>query len=212
MSLDDFMSEDSTGGTKKGLVDLGRFEVLRRMPHIKKINDPEIQDEVIELTSESPEYFWKVPASTSGYHHRICRKTHGLWAHTLMGATALERLMDSRCEMGLISEDEKDLARAAVILHDQRKNGNPMAPSNSSTSDHDLRMSRVVKTESDLPYEVSAAIKTHMGAWYDGPEPKTELQRVVHDADMIASTNDITAKIYGSVPDELAEIGVKSVN
>lgn len=212
MSLDDFVDDtekESPNSVKMGYVDLSKAEVYRRMPHIQKINDSHVKSEVVSLTSSSPEYFWEVPASTSGYHHPICRRKYGLWAHTLMAAASLERLLDSRVEMGLISDMEADYARAAILLHDQRKNGSAIVPESKSVSDHDLKMAKVIRYESDLPSEVADAVSTHMGAWYDGPEPSTELERVVHDADMIASTKSITPKVYGSAPEELSHIGVE---
>jgi hypothetical protein len=43
-----------------------------------------------------------------------------------------------------------------------------------------------------------------MGAWYDGPEPSTPLQHVVHEADMLASARHVTPAVYYA-PDELVE-------
>ena len=209
MGLDNFKTEDSKVTPSKGKIEVDKSEVLRRLPHINEIEDYNIQEEVIRITADSPEYFWEVPASTSGYHHPICRKECGLWAHTLMGATAYERLAESYLQQGLIDEFEVECGRAARLLHYQRKNGYPENPHHSSTDDHDLHMGDVISNESSLPTEVANAVKSHMGPWYDGPAPATPLQKLVHNADMIASTPDITAKVYGSVPKELDEIGVR---
>lgn len=209
MGLDDFNTGDSTVTPSSGQVDLDDEEVMRRMPHIAEIEKQRIRDEVIHVTSESPEYFWEVPASNSGHHHPICRKECGLWAHTLMGATAYERLAETYINQDLISEFELECGRAAILLHDQRKNGDPEEPGTYSTDHHDLHMADVISTTSALPMKVVDAVETHMGPWYDGPEPDTPLQKLVHNADMIASTATITAKVYGSVPKELDEIGVR---
>lgn len=208
MGLDEFKTEDSGVSPSTGKVELDKSEVIRRFPHIEKIEDGAIKEEVIYLTATSPEYFWEVPASNSGHHHPICRKKCGLWAHTLMGATAYERLAETYLNQGLINEYELECGRAAILLHDQRKNGDPEEPSFYSTDDHDLHMGDVIANSASMPMKVINAVETHMGPWYDGPEPSSPLQKLVHNADMIASTQNITPTIYGSVPDELADIGV----
>lgn len=179
---------------------LERQEVVRRLPAIHLIEDQDIRDETARLSARAPHYFWEVPASTSGFHHPACRKRRGLWAHTLMVCTAVERLADSfEARFGV----DPDLARSAAILHDQRKNGSPDNPSKKSVQDHDLRMGRVVREESELPDIVAAAVDEHMGAWYDGPEPASPLSEMVHSADMLASTSNATLAIPGPIPNEL---------
>lgn len=189
---------------------LSPSEVERRIPSIRLIEDDNLWRETARLTADAPDYFWTVPASTSGYHHPRCRGERGLWAHTLMLSSVIERLAESRVALGELTEDEVDVARAAAILHDQRKNGDPASPSSSSVSDHDLRMADVVRSELDVDVlvrdAVADAIAAHMGPWYDGPEPETPVERLVHDADMIASTASITPELPEPVPDELADV------
>ena len=185
-------------------------EAFRRMPTLELIDDDRIKVVTARLTAEAPEYFWTAPAAGSKFHHPACREHHGLWAHTLMLSTVIERLAPSYVGQGRLDESDVDLAHAAAILHDQRKRGPPEDPQGSSTSDHDLQMARVVR-ESPLPGAVADAIETHMGAWYDGPEPETDLQDLVHTADMVASTATISPAIQGPVPEELADLGLEVV-
>lgn len=179
-------------------------EAERRMPALAMIGDAQIHRETRELTAAAPHYFWEVPASTSGYHHPACRRGRGLWIHTLMVVTVLDRLSESYVQQGLIDHRERDLAIAAGVLHDQRKNGDPASPSPKSVSDHDLRMSRVVREESDLDEQVADVIASHMGPWYDGPQPEEPIEQLVHNADMVASTESISPAVPGPLPDELA--------
>lgn len=197
-------------GSELQTYQLPREEVRRRLPPIDRLADRDIAHAVIDLTAEAPAYFWRVPASKSEYHHPLCRGEHGLWVHTLMGVTALERLLESRVHQGLLDSYEADCARAAQLLHDQRKNG-PHGSTGSSTSDHDLQMASVIEEQPILPDRVADAVASHMGPWYDGPEPETELQRVVHDADMLASTATVTPAIHGPVPEELADLGLEVI-
>lgn len=140
-----------------------------------------------------------VPASTSGYHHPACTGERGLWAHTLILSTDIDRLADSYVEQGLLERSDINLAYAAAVLHYQRKNSDPENPANKSTSDHDLRMARVVR-ESPLDDRIADAVGSHMGAWYDGPAPETHLDQLVHTADMVASTESIIPGVQGPIP------------
>ena len=184
-------------------------QVERRMPTLALIEDDEIRRFTAEITTDAPAYFWHVPASTSGYHHRLCRRHRGLWLHTLMLSTVIERLADSFIER-YDDFDQRDVDRAhsCAILHDQRKNGPVEDTHPSSTSDHDLVMADVVRSEyrmaADDREAIADAIASHMGPWYDGPEPETPLERLVHTADMIASTTAITVGVYGPIPNEFA--------
>lgn len=181
------------------------------MPHLRQFEDDQVMVTVRDVTATAPDYFWTVPASSSGYHHPLCRGEHGLWTHTLMVATVVERLADSYVERRLLEREAVDRARAAALLHDQRKNGPPEDPQSTATSDHELLMAEVVR-ESSLGARVADAIHSHMGPWYDGPEPETPLADLVHTADMVASTPTITPKVFGPIPEELAEIGVEAVD
>jgi hypothetical protein len=187
-------------------------EVTRRVPTLRLVEDADVREETARLTAAAPRYFWEVPASTSGYHHPLCREERGLWVHTLMLSTVVEELGASLVELGRLERDDLDLAHAAAVLHDQRKNGDPSDPSTSSVSDHDLRMGRVVREESDLPERVAEAVESHMGPWYDGPHPETPLEDLVHTADMVASTETVTPGVQGPLPEELAGRGLEEVD
>lgn len=187
-------------------------ETRRRLPSIDYIEDDEIRLEVIELSRRAPAYFWVEPAATGDYHNELCRNQHGLWAHSLMVSTGVEYFSDSWIVQGRIDEDELDYARAAAILHDQRKQGPHHAPEASSTSDHNLTMADVVREESRLPEEVAVAVEEHMGPFYDGPAAEGEIGKLVHTADMAASTDEYTATIPAPAPEELLELGIEESN
>jgi hypothetical protein len=55
-----------------------------------------------------------------------------------------------------------------------------------------------------FPEPVARAIAAHMGPWYDGPEPSTPLEQVVHQVDMTASARHVTPAVYDP-PAELLE-------
>lgn len=199
MSNEHATSQDDTRHTPP----LSRDEVSRRLPALDRITDVDLRSDVVTVSAQAPAYFWTAPASTSGYHHPVCRKKHGLWIHTLMVFTAVERLADSYEERYGVDPDH---ARAAALLHDQRKNGPPEDPSDSSTHDHAVRMAEVARGR--LPDPVTDAIAEHMGPWYAGPEPETPVGELLHAADMLASTENVTIALPGPIPEELRQYDV----
>jgi len=185
-------------------------EVRRRVPALKHIVDSTIEQAVVDLTADAPTYFWRVPAASpdSEYHHPACRQRHGLWAHTLLLTTPILELFDSYEELGRLSIEQRDHALAAALLHDQRKRGPHGTTETTALRDHDLMMAGIIERDSRLPQSVADAVASHMGPWYQGPEPESELARLVHDADMLASSSLVEPQLPAPVPDELAALDV----
>lgn len=185
-------------------------EVKRRLPALALIADDDLRNQVAAVSATAPDYFWTTNASSSDYHHPACRGDRGLWAHTLMLSTTIHRLADSYVEQGRLTRTQIDHAHAAAILHDQRKEGVPRNPNQTATTDHDETMAEHVYA-TDLPDQVADAIASHMGPWYAGPKPATDLDDLVHTADMVASTATITPGLPAPVPEELADLPVPEV-
>lgn len=186
------------------------MNVERRMPSLGLIGDDTIRTETAILTSKAPGYFWETPATQGPYHHPLCRQFRGLWAHTLMLAPVIDRLADSYIARGMMPEYFVDYAHAAAILHDQRKNGLPDDVHDSSVSHHDILMKDVI-LESTLPDEIAQAVAAHNGPWYDGPEPMSPLDELVHTADMVASTENVTCTVPGPIPVELDHLKLREM-
>ena len=175
-----------------------RKEVERAFPPLELIDGWETYYGTIEaIQSGVPEYFWTAPAASSyDYHNPYACGERGLWIHTLMVSTAYEHLVDSWVEQGLIHQHEAELGRAACLLHDLLKHGDSYDEGDTAAKDHDTRMSNLIRERTDLDDRVADAVASHMGPWYDGPEPDTPLQQLVHQADMLASTKNATVGIY----------------
>jgi len=191
-------------------------ETTRRLPAINLLSG-DLREKVVSLSRNAPSYFWKVGATSSAdvdYHHPLCRTEHGLWLHTLLQISPIVRLSESLIARDKITAEERDYAIAAAILHDQRKRGDEQSDRTSAASDHDLQMARVTSA-CGLPDPVSDAIAAHMGPsdWgYDGPEPSSPVEELVHTADMLASTPNIEPKVPTPVPEELASKGAEPAN
>lgn len=151
-------------------------------------------------------YFFEIPASSSGkYHSDSDRAYGGLVHHTKSTVLVFNQFM--RTEQFNITEHEADLGIIALICHDSMKNGST-ADSGRTLSKHPILASRFVrKLQVPTIYELTKeeldivcnCIERHSGIWnrdYVTQEeimgkPETELEKVVHLSDYIASRKEI---------------------
>lgn len=188
--------------TSNGLVELetsDHAEMYRKFPEVELINDDTIRQQTLDALVElTPDYFWDTPAATTYNHHNpFCCGDRGLWIHTKMVFTVYSRLVDSWTGMNFISNRQADLGRAAVLLHDIMKKGpNNKPEQKAALRDHDLVAAEAIRERTELDEEVAIAVAEHMGPWYDGPQPSTKLSLLVHNADMIAASKNITPGMY----------------
>ena len=166
-------------------------ELKRRLPEIQEINRRDIREEVQRIFMEEvPDYFWEVPASSTGkYHPEDHNQDHGLWIHTKRAFTSFQRLSRSYENQGRITPYEKDCGKAAILLHDMFKYGRPPERQEHTVSDHDVLAARFLEKNSVLPEEVVECLESHNGPadWGEGKAPETDLEQIHHLADMIAS-------------------------
>jgi hypothetical protein len=88
----------------------------------------------------------------------------------------------------------RDLATSAFILHDTARYGLKEQHSSYSLNEHpDLAASLILSMDipitewqSGLVEDIAQAVKSHMGRWWKTP-PVTELDKLVHQADVIAA-------------------------
>jgi len=189
---------------ENNLPELDREELHRRLPEIRKIEDNELREQVIDVfLQHCPSYFWRCPASSSGNHHpEDTRGRHGLWLHTKRAFQAFEDLARTEIEMGRIEEDELDYGRAAILLHDLFKQGLPPRDDHHTRSDHDRVAAEFLGRETELPDEVLGLVDSHNGAWNRGKTPETELERLHHRADYIVSRENC----FYEIPDPCEEL------
>lgn len=172
-------------GMKKGRFSTG--QLLDRLPEILEINDKKLRFQVLDIFEDlCPAYFWTAPASFN-HHQPEHREYRGLWLHTKRAFSAYEGLIDSPVEQGHVTEYEADCGRAAILLHDLWKQGRTEVGSGTTHGDHDKELAKYLRKNTDLPLKAVKCVDTHNGPWYDGMSPITELEKVHHYADMIAS-------------------------
>jgi hypothetical protein len=160
---------------------LSLSEVIRRFPEVGLINDMDLRVEVIRTLRHAPDYFWTVPASASKkYHNPFCRGVHGLWMHTKMALSSLERMSVSWEKLGLVSKYDLDCARAALLLHDMFKQGYPAdrealpVHKRTTVKHHDELMAKWCAENTTLPETVIRAISSHNGPFYGGTDPSMD--------------------------------------
>lgn len=147
-----------------------------------------------------PEYFFEVPASSTGkYHPEYALGDGGLLRHSKAAMRIGYELLSNPAIGDKYTEKEKDLMLMALLIHDGLKSGNPKEKY--TRFDHPLLMADfLMDNEEVLGLEVDEieflgdVIRTHMGVWtkdYNGVEvlekPKTKYQNFVHMCDFLAS-------------------------
>jgi 23S rRNA maturation-related 3'-5' exoribonuclease YhaM len=153
--------------------------------YIKQIKDKTIRCKVLDAVEDLPEYFWKVPASSTGkYHPKFSLGEGGLVRHTSFAVELAIELFN----ITKFTDFEKDIIIAALILHDGRKHG--LEESEHTKKDHaDIQADYLVKFWEEYfegRNEIIACIRCHMGIW-GNIKPETVLERFVHHCDYIAS-------------------------
>jgi hypothetical protein len=182
-------------------------------PYFKLINDPTIRDFAKAMWEKAPDYFFVIPASSSGkYHAEWSTDLGGLVRHVLMGVQAA---YDLSFTFGL-TDKETDIALAAMFGHDILKYGidydprymdmHPFLPrSYYGYKYSEGYLGDKFDTTSEEFDAIMTAIERHMGniaegAWTSvgGVKPETPLQYVVHIADYIASRKKFVMTDYVS--------------
>ena len=178
---------------------------------IEKINNKNLKQACLNMVTDIPEYFWIVPASSSGKYHPECDLGEGgLVRHSLMVCNVGMDLVT--CEMFVRDNDyNRDLVRVATLFHDVIKHGKVNMDDNTYSShtvfEHpnlgaDFVREHLVANNIDELYieMICGAIRTHMGKWVTSKysdvalaKPRTDFEKLVHLADYVASRKYIQA-------------------
>ena len=153
-----------------------------------------------------PDYFFEVPASSSGkFHSALESGFGGLVYHTKAVAKVANYLVNLQQYKTKLSDTERDCVITAGLLHDCLKH-NWENKTGFSCHEHPVLAGEFVKTDERLDGVLSAenrtvsgdAISSHSGEWTTNkrsktvlPSPQNLLQELVHLSDYIASRGDI---------------------
>ena len=168
---------------------------------INYIKDNNLKDDLKKLIKLLPDYFFEIPASSTGkYHPKFALGEGGLVRHTKVAVRIAYELLNNNTIGCKFTDRDKDLIIMALTLHDGLKNG--LEHDKYTKFDHPLLISKYImenkdklKMAIDDLRKMCSMIESHMGEWtYDNykkkevlPKPKTAEQRFVHMCDFLAS-------------------------
>lgn len=168
---------------------------------ISFIKNKKIKEFAEKAINELPDYFFEVPASSTGkYHPKFSLGDGGLVRHTKCAVIIANDLLNIEMYSSY-TDDEKDLILVSLLLHDGKKCGE--IKSDYTVAEHPLIVAKWLKDNENLNSLLSIeqidfiynAISSHMGQWNTDyktkqvilPKPTTKYQKFVHQCDYLAS-------------------------
>ena len=164
------------------------------------ISDSNLKEFAKAILKDADEYFFTVPASSTGkYHPDFARGNGGLVRHTKAVVYFTNEITRSEMEFKLLDRHTADLLLVAALAHDIKKQGDGIE--GHTVKEHPTLAAKFIKklwfdkegnfnisgNDIDYIYEV---IESHMGPWQE-PKPETRNQLIVYYADYIASRKEI---------------------
>ena len=175
---------------------------------ISYIKDSELRSDLEVLIGLLPDYFFEIPASSTGkYHPDFALGDGGLVRHTKVAVRFAYELLNNNTVGSKFTDRDKDLIIMALTLHDGLKSG--VEHSKYTKFDHPLLVSKhIMENKDKLSMSVDdirkmcSMIESHMGEWtYDSynkkevlPQPRSAEQRFVHMCDFLASRKFVDVK------------------
>jgi hypothetical protein len=164
------------------------------------IQNPNIKKFVETALTIVPDYFYEIPASSSGrYHPSYALGEGGLVRHTKAAVRIMHEIL--QLEMMRYTDIEKDMMIAALILHDTYKSG--LNHAKFTVTEHPIIAAEQLSNNKNLDGIISdeqrkfiaLVISTHMGQFNQDfktkkevlPKPKSKYQSLVHLCDYLAS-------------------------
>ena len=166
-----------------------------------------IKKACLAMTKLLPDYFYEVPASSTGkYHPSYSLGEGGLLRHSKAAMRIGYELLQDPSIGDKYTDDEKDLMLMALLIHDGLKSGNPQEKY--TRFDHPNLIAEYVKenqekaklTDDEVKF-ITHAVRSHMGKWNTNDYsnvvldiPKDRYQCFVHMCDYLASRKFIDVK------------------
>ena len=176
---------------------MNKKEVFKK--ELEYIKDKDIKESALFMIDILPEYFFEIPASSTGkYHPNFAASDHGLVKHTKVAVRIAYELLNNPV-INKFTDREKDLIIMAILLHDGLKSG--VNHERYTRVDHPLLIADYIKenkvslklTDNEIE-DLCKMISAHMGPWntdYNGnevlPVPKNAKERFVHMCDYLSS-------------------------
>lgn len=174
------------------------------LKELKLIDNERIRESISILLDNLPDYFYHIPASSTGkYHPKSSLGEGGLVRHTKIAFYYAKEILGNPLYGKDFSNIEKDLMKGAILLHDGIKKG--FKEEEYTLFDHPLLATQFIKEnasktslrEKEVLFLVHV-IESHMGIWNTNrdlsielPIPKDKYQKFVHLCDFLASRKEI---------------------
>lgn len=176
-------------------------------PEIEYIKDPIYKEDAKTLISNLPDYFFRIPASSTGkYHPSFSLDEGGLVRHTKAAVRIANELLITKTFGDEYTPREKDLMILALLIHDGLKSG--IIEEKYTRVDHPILIAKFLyenkdnlKMDDEDRKFLTGLLETHMGEWnkdFKGnvvlPVPTTKYQKFVHMCDYLSSKRFLDIK------------------
>ena len=167
---------------------------------LRYIKNARLLDNARKMIELLPDYFFEIPASSTGkYHPPFALGDGGLVRHTKVAVKLAHELVENECIGNVFTNDEKDMIIMALIMHDGCKSG--LTHGQYTVANHPSIVAKLIRDNKEqLTLEeneldlICGMIETHMGPFnkdYKGntvlPLPSNKYQKFVHMCDLLAS-------------------------
>ena len=175
------------------------------------IKSDRIRKNAITMINLLPDYFFEIPASSTGkYHPEFSLGDGGLVRHTKVAVKIAYDLLNNECVGYSFNDDEKDLIIFTLLIHDGLKEGK--IKEKYTVFDHPILIGKYVdenKDKLDLSAEelklVVHMLSSHMGQYNTNqysdvvlPIPSNKYERFVHMCDYLSSRKYLNIKFINN--------------
>lgn len=171
---------------------------------INSLRTDVMKELAINLANTIPDYWYHVPASSSGkYHPSYALGEGGLARHTFAACEILSYIFD----VNYFSDMQKDMMMIAMLMHDTRKSGSQAEYNNNVTTKFEhpllaaeviLNYEKVYPNISEEIEDIAKMVACHMNKWNTSdysdvelPVPVSYMERMVALSDYLASRKNI---------------------
>ena len=168
----------------------GDEKIMAFSEYVHKISSKEKVIFIETALDMAPDYFWHIPASSSGKHHpSFAQGEGGLVRHAIATLIIANQLFLAYPQ----TDKDKDDIIVALILHDTLKRGYP--DTEKTVAEHPLLPREYYRKLSGIIGEkdysrIMDLIETHMGKWHTPPKPeygRISPAEIVHLADFMTN-------------------------
>lgn len=180
---------------------------------IESIVDDDLRKLATEVIACADDYFFTIPASSSGkFHPSFSLGEGGLVRHT----KCMVYMTKCLCESFDIDEYKRDMLMVAALAHDIKKQGDCTEGLGYTVHEHPVLAARYVcevyfASDITIPGGVVSLIadmiSSHMGKWGSDPKfigdktplpmPQTDCEKILQAADYLASRKEILNFDFG---------------